>query len=277
MPLHRRIALFLVLAAASLASPAQQAGEVKGTAFVHGDASARGAVDGAQVSLPAAVTGGEVYVGRYRDAPTRALARVPVVVFLHGSSGLGLKAIGDWQRWLAERGFATFAPDSFALPDRITYTSPVDKATYERIHALRASEIVLASGAMRTAPWADPTRLVLAGTSEGATAVARYAGDLFAARIIYSWSCENNYFVDSAATAPSVGRPVLNIMSITDPYFSRANSSLGNPDAKGHCGEALAANKEAVIVLLEQAPHTLINLPAARRMTEAFLRGVLVP
>ena len=30
--------------------------------------------------------------------------RAPVVVFLHGSSGLGLKAIGEWQLWLADLG-----------------------------------------------------------------------------------------------------------------------------------------------------------------------------
>jgi hypothetical protein len=58
-------------------------------------------------------------------------ARVPVVVFLHGSSGLGLKAIGEWQQWLATLGVASIAPDSFALPDRLTYTSPVGKDVYE--------------------------------------------------------------------------------------------------------------------------------------------------
>ena len=26
-----------------------------------------------------------------------------MVLFLHGSSGLGLKAIAEWQQWLAER------------------------------------------------------------------------------------------------------------------------------------------------------------------------------
>ena len=31
--------------------------------------------------------------------------------------------------------------DSMVLPDRITYSSPVGKDVYEKIHALRGSEI----------------------------------------------------------------------------------------------------------------------------------------
>jgi dienelactone hydrolase len=275
-------AIVLLLALASIGANAQTpvvapAGQVKGTATVHDDASAAAAMAGAQVALPASATGGALFEGRYDMAPRQVQARVPVVVFLHGSSGLGLKAIGEWQRWLAGLGIASIAPDSFALRDRVTYTSPVDVEVYERIHALRASEIALALKALVTTPWADMSRLVLAGTSEGATAVARYAGGGFAGRVIYSWSCENNYFVKDAATAATEGRPVLNIISASDPFFSPANPWLGNAAAKGHCADALKANKEAVIVLLEQAPHTLINLPAARAITEAFLKGVLRP
>lgn len=124
--------------------------------------------------MPASATGGAVYAGRHRDAPREVKARVPVVVFLHGSSGLALKAIGEWQLWLASLGVASFAPDSFGLPDRVTYSSPVDKAFYEKLHALRLSEIGLAVQALQSAPWADTSRMVLAGASEGAVAVARY-------------------------------------------------------------------------------------------------------
>lgn len=253
------------------------AGEVKGNALQHTAASAEGVVQRAAVVLPASVTGGAVYAGTFRDAPKAVRARVPVVVFLHGSSGLGLKAIGEWQQWLASLGVASMAPDSFALPDRVTYTSPVDKDVYENIHALRASEIPLALQALRTAAWADTSRMVLAGTSEGATAVARHGGGEFAGRILYSWSCENNYFVQEHRTAVMPQQPVLNVMSSTDVYFSPSNPWLGNPAAKGYCGEALKDHKQASIVLIPGAPHTLINLPAARHATAGFLRDVLKP
>lgn len=102
--------------------------------------------------------------------------------------------------------------------DRLTYTSPVNKDVYEKIHALRASEIPLALNALGSAAWADTSRMVLAGTSEGGPAVARYNGNEFAGRILYSWSCENNYFVQEHLTALQA-QPVLNVMSATDMFF----------------------------------------------------------
>jgi hypothetical protein len=198
------IALLLAATQAWCQAPAPQ-GEIKGQAIVHTPESTRAAIANGALVLPAAATGGAVFTGAFKDAPREMRARVPVVVFLHGSSGLGLKAIGEWQQWLATMGIASFAPDSFALPARVTYTSPVGKDFYEKIHALRGSEITLAVQALKDAPWADPRRMVLAGTSEGATAVARYAGDAFAARMIFSWSCEDNYFVESHRTAVRTG------------------------------------------------------------------------
>ena len=254
------------------------AGRIQGHATVHDAASRAGLVANAQLALPAAATGSGVFVGAWRDRPAPPPGtRLPVVLFLHGSSGLGLKAIGEWQRWLAGLGVASVAPDSFALPDRLTYTSPIDRATYERIHALRSSEIAPMLDALRAVPWVDPARIVLAGTSEGSVAVARHPGDGFAGRLIYTWSCEDNYFVDGARTAPAPALPVLNIISSTDPYFSSSNGWLDRPHAQGHCGAALAAHPRATIVLIPGAPHTLLNLPAARDATAAFVRDVLRP
>ena len=259
------------------APAATPAGEVKGLAVAHTPESARAALQGAALVLPASATGGAVFVGPLRDAPREVKAKVPVVVFLHGSSGLGLKAIGEWQQWLATLGVASIAPDSFSLPDRLTYKSPVGKDVYEKIHALRLSEVNLAVQALQAAPWADTTRLVLAGTSEGATAVARYTGAEFAGRILYSWSCENNYFVQEHRTALPKDRPVLNVMSGTDVFFSPSNSWLGNPAAKGHCADALKDNTQASVVLIPGAPHTLFNLPPARHATAGFVRDLLKP
>ena len=252
-------------------------GEIKGQAWKHTEDSRRALIQRAQVALPATTTGGATYFGAWRDIPASAQVAVPVVLFLHGSSGLGLKAIEEWQRWLAGLGVASVAPDSFALPDRLTYKSPVDKDVYERIHALRASEIEATAAALRTAPWAAAGRWLLAGTSEGAVAVARDAGVGFAGRMIFSWSCEDNYFVVAHRTAVAPAIPVLNVMSGTDVFFSPSNAWLGNPAATGHCGAVLAAHRQAAVVLIPGAPHTLLNLPAARHATAGFVRDVLKP
>jgi hypothetical protein len=150
LPAFSIAALCLLLAACQHAPPAPAAaapavppGEVKGSAVVHSDASRAALIANANVALPAGVKGPGVWFGKWRDIPaTAAPARpVPALVFLHGSSGLGLKAIEEWQRFMAGLGVASVAPDSFALPDRVTYKSPVGKDVYERIHALRTSEI----------------------------------------------------------------------------------------------------------------------------------------
>jgi dienelactone hydrolase len=254
--------------------PPTPIGEVKGSAAQHTAASAVGVMQRAAVVLPASAAGGALFVGTFANMPKDIKGRVPVVVFMHGSSGLELKAIGEWQLWLATLGVASIAPDSFALPDRITYKSPIGKDVYEKIHALRASEVTLAVQAIKSLPWADASRLVLAGTSEGGPAVARYDGKEFAGRMLYSWSCENNYFVENHRTAP-LTQPVLNIMSSTDVFFSPSNTWLGNTAAKGYCADALKDNKQATIVLIPGAPHTLLNLPATRHSTAGFLKDLL--
>ena len=274
----KKLLITLTMACLSVAPAAAQTpkGELKPGAVAHTADSRTLVVSQASVGLPSSLTRAAVYVGPFSGIPDRlAPGKVPLVVFLHGSSGLGLKAIGEWQHWLATLGIATIAPDSFALKDRLTYTSPVDKDTYETIHALRASEIELVLDAVRTMPWVDTRRMVLAGTSEGAVPVARYRGDAFLGRIIFSWSCEDNYFVHSHATAIPDNQPTLNIISSTDPYFSRSNGWLGAaPTALGHCGDILRNNKKASIVLVPGAPHTVLMFDQAKGPVEGFLKGL---
>ena len=277
-PFIPAIAALLMVAGASVrAQPLVPAGEIKGSAWVHTRESLAATVQQADVCLPPAATGAATFCGKFSSIPPLSGRRVPVVVFLHGSSGLGLKAIGEWQQWLASLGYASIAPDSFALADRVTYKSPIDKESYERIHALRASEIAPALAALRGQAWADFGRLILAGTSEGAVPVARYSGSEFVARVLYAWSCEANYFVKEPQNAFEPSKPVLNVISASDPFFSRSNAWLGNPEAQGHCGAALKENARASVLLVPNAPHTLLNLPATQSATAGFLSLLAKP
>ena len=275
---HMSLVLMASTAIAVHAQPVTTpVGEVKGSGWEHTPATLAATVRQADLVIPAAATGGALFVGKFRDAPALKAAKVPVVLFLHGSSGLGLKAIGEWQQWLAREGVASAAPDSFALPDHVTYKSPISKAEYERMHALRASEIAPMLAALKALPWVDGARMVLAGTSEGSVPVARYRGTEFAARILFAWSCESNYFVVEPRNAFEPDKPVLNVISATDPFFSPSNFWLGNASAKGHCAEALKEVKRASVALIPGAPHTLLNLPAVRDITSGFLKSTLSP
>jgi dienelactone hydrolase len=252
-------------------------GEVSGTAWQHTASSLAATVAQADLVLPARATGTSVWSGKFGNAPATKGERVPVVLFMHGSSGLGLKAIGEWQQWLATLGIASLAPDSFALTGRVTYKSPISVSQYEQIHAMRESEIAPSLLALQSAVWADAGRIVLAGSSEGGVPVARFPGKAFAARMVFSWSCEANYFVAAPRNAFEPDKPVLNVISQTDPFFSRSNTWLGNDAAQGHCGDALKSNPRAAVVLIPGAPHTLLNLPAARHAVAGFMAALARP
>lgn len=267
--------LSAALLALLLHSAHAQEGSVQGQAHQHTEASIAAGLANAKIALPASITGGDVFYDDFAKRPNVS-GKVPVVIFLHGSSGLNPKlGFDEWQQWLAKEGIASFFFDGMQLENRITYQSPVDKAVYEKIHALRVSEIDIAVKALKDSGFADMDKLFLAGTSEGAVAVARYDGDAFVGKLIYSWSCENNYFVEDHRTSQKA-LPVLNIVSNADKYFSTANAYLGNAQASGHCLTALGEDRSDVqVVLIPNAPHTLINLPAARSATLGFIESVL--
>jgi hypothetical protein len=267
------ILLFLPTVFAQSLTPA---GEMKGTGFVHSAESLAASLSDADVVLPAKLTGNTLFVGKFSALPQMTGAPVPTLIFMHGSSGLALPAIGQWQKFIAELGYASIALNSFTLANRVTYKSPISQVDYERIHQLRASELTHALSALKNVAWIDKQKLMLAGTSEGAVAVARHSGTEFSARIIYAWSCEANYFVEAPRNGFEKDKPILNVISSVDPFFSSKNSFIGNASAVGHCGEALKNNPKAAITLIPDAPHTLLMLPAVRAVTQGFLQEVLV-
>ena len=202
---------------------------------------------------------------------TGTCTRLPVVIFMHGSRGLNNET-RDFQDWLASEGIASVAPNSFARPHKVTYQSPAPKDIYEKAHIQRAEELALALDAVAAAPWVDCTRIFTAGSSEGAVAVARHASDKLAGRILFSWSCEDNYFVDGHKTAVRDGEPVLNVISLADPYFSPGSPFSDGSAIIGHGGNAFSNNPAAQIVLVPGAPHTLYHLPKIRSLVAGFLK-----
>jgi hypothetical protein len=108
------IALCLSICASYAQTPK---GEIKAGPLLHTQESMQALMTEAQIALPSQLTSKDIYLGPMKSAPQLSNAKVPVVLFMHGSSGLGLKAIADWQQWLASLGVASIAPNSFALKD----------------------------------------------------------------------------------------------------------------------------------------------------------------
>lgn len=241
-------------------------GKMSGTADKHTADSLKASFENAWF---AAARG--AFEGKLSDAPEN-LPAAPILLFAHGSSGIGapLKAFA---RFVSSLGWSFLAPDSFVFPDRITYSSPVSRENYERVHAMRSQELDYAARHLDEAPGFSG-RYAVAGTSEGGVAAARFTapeGRRESGRILFSWPVEDNYHVVSHQTHIPDDVPVLNIMSAEDKYFSRANPWLANPDALGHAGRTLAHHPQTSILLIPGAPHTLFALPQTESAVRAFL------
>ena len=59
-------------------------GEVRGDAWAHTAESLAASVQQADVVLPASLTGGAVWAGKFKDIPPLRDGQAPVVIFLHG-------------------------------------------------------------------------------------------------------------------------------------------------------------------------------------------------
>ncbi len=203
-------------------------------------------------------------------------SKYPALLFAHGSSGIA-PAVREFGRFIASCGFAFVCPDSIQLADRITYSSPVSRSDYECIHAMRTTELLYAARKLAEAPWFNGTYTV-AGTSEGGVAAARFdSSDLAvkeAGKIIFSWSCEENYFVQTPGNVFADNVPVLQVMSLEDKFFSPANTYLDNDKAFGYARKELESKENAAVVLIPKAPHTLLNLQQTQAAVKGFLSGL---
>jgi hypothetical protein len=160
----RRLATCAAVAFAAATPVAAQS--ITGKVLEPSAENLRATWDNALVTLPAATPGGAPIQVKMKDLPPVAGKPRPLVVFMHGWSGIA-GFVKEYQAWLATRlGLASIAPDSLAIADRLTYQSPIDKPTYERVHSLRLAELRYAIDHATALPWVDPARIVAAGTRD---------------------------------------------------------------------------------------------------------------
>lgn len=146
--------------------------------------------------------------------------RHPVIVFLHGCDGLRTP-----HAFLLPDAIVV-APDSFAAGARCTFA-------WRWSGALREARLAHIAGALerlRSAAWADPSRLLLAGYSHGAQIAAIYPGHEFKARIIIAWTChspftpELNGIRGSGLPSPSSAPPTKSTTNGASPETARMPS-----------------------------------------------------
>ncbi len=181
-----------------------------------------------------------------------ASAPVPAVVFLHGCLGWNGRQARVMEL-IKKNGYVVFSPNSFARPGR---EPECGQGFHDKVR-MRLEEARYAVAQIRKLSWIDPSRLVLAGFSEGGLAAAQYSGNDFRSVLVLGWGCGRG-----SINAPS-HVPVLNI--------------VGRHDAETRHGAVLCSvtgrpGSEAVHV---DAGHDVAGDPAASHRIKAFLSRVL--
>ena len=208
----------------------------------------------AWVYLPAAAAGEAPLVTKAGALGSAAEARItqfqerrprpPVVLYLHGCTGLGNTAFFEA---LAQAGYVVIAPDSMARAFRPLQCDPERRTGGYNlfVYEFRLAEIGYALERMRELDWIDHARQFLSGTSEGGVAVALYRGGEFRARVIAQWTCRGDPIVQGIA-APST-TPVLAIVHADDPWYGPERTI----DQQGHCGDFMRGRLGSRSIVLE--------------------------
>jgi len=217
------------------------------------------------IGIPKGVLGiAKPFYGTYSEALIKIpnlknyTKKLPTVVYMQGSNSFNSGKI--LRKWITgDAGYIFFAPNTYTSKDRPTYSSPVPKRLYEKIHAYRQAEIDLFLKRVNELPFIDKDKMFLMGYSEGALASARYAGDEFIGRIILGWSCEPSYYTDYPKVGAKRDDPFLNIIGRDDQYFGKQNPWNNAYRNEGHCGDALFKFTNAKVVLLPNIGHNLLK------------------
>ena len=234
--------------------------------------------DKAFVGIPKGVLGiHEPFYGTLEEALKKMpnlksfAKKLPTVVYMQGSSSFNKGAV--YREWITgEGGFIFFAPNTHTVKNRPTYSSPVPKTYYEKVHAFRQAEIDQFIKRVHELPFIDTNKMFLMGHSEGALAAARYAGKEFVGRIVLSWSCEPGYYTDYPKVGAKPTDPFLNIIGRDDPYFGRQNPWNNAYHNDGHCGDALFNFTLAKVVLYPNTGHDIANNPYTKRELLSFIK-----
>jgi dienelactone hydrolase len=173
-------------------------------------------------------------------------AKAPAVLMLHGCTGLA-RGPAPTLLLLMKRGYAVFAPDSFARPGRTCNMNTLYKRTEELAYALDK---------IQQLPWVDSDRIVLMGVSQGGATVAQWDKPGFQAHVILADNCGGRQ-----PPAPS-GTPVLAVVGENDDYFAGSSCDITR---------TIKGSKSIVIA---GANHDVVDLPESQAAIGKFLTTI---
>ncbi len=225
--------------------------------------------DHAVIALPPTHQGGAVRLGQLEEIadPDAISGRRPVVIYLHGCTGIGNYG---FFKVLAGAGYVVVAPDSMARRFRPLQCDPRTNTGGHNlfIYDFRRAEIAYALQRLRRYSWIDWSNVFLIGTSEGGVAAALYRGDEFRARVIAQWTCIGGALVRGIAAPPET--PILAIVRNNDPWYDPARTA----GQRGDCGAFMASRPGSrSIVLSGRQEHDVFGDPEIVREILRFLQA----
>ena len=191
--------------------------------------------------------------------------KLPVVLYLHGCTGIGNY---DLFETLAGAGYVVIAPDSMARRFRPLQCEPESRTGGYNlfVYDFRQAEIGYALDRLGGLEAIDGRNLFLVGTSEGGVATALYHGDEFRARVIAQWTCTGVARVRGIAAPPET--PILAIVRADDPWYDSPRA----PDQAGDCGAFMKDRPGSRSIVLKGGEgHDVFADPDSVRAILAFL------
>jgi len=190
---------------------------------------------------------------------------LPVVIYLHGCTGITSHNDIPWARIIKDLGYVVVQPDSLARRDRGDSCSGASRQHFNPgVHRLRIQEAEYALKKLQSTKWADPNNIFLMGHSEGAIAAARAQITGFRGVIISSWLCTDTYPSFNGLFTPR-NTPVLTMGWDHDPWYYGTRWN-------GSCADKFDGRTNAENITFSGVEHSTAQMPAARDAVEKFLR-----
>jgi dienelactone hydrolase len=193
--------------------------------------------------------------------------KFPVVIYMHGCTGIYAPHDVAWAKVIAEQGFLVILPDSMARPNRRSNCDPRMKGgtnIFPQAYLYRQQEISYALSQVQKSNWAEQDNIFLMGHSEGGIATAQSVHDGFRARVISGWTCTLSTNPKFGGINSAKDLPVLVVASIDDDWRKgKANEGRCIDSAPGH---------NVTQIDLQGKEHSTYGNAAARDAVTKFLK-----
>ena len=198
--------------------------------------------------------------------------KFPVVIYMHGCTGIYAhnSASGAWLA--GELGLAVIQPLSFARNYRPSNCDPATKSggMFRRALSFRIAEANFAIREARTLPWIDGENVFLMGHSEGGITASKFRGENVNARIVEGATCHYGWPDWSGLAAPE-SEPVLALLGANDPW------QKGKRWSGKHCGSLMSGSNGSRSMVITTGPyanrHAVLMDPAASEAVSTFIKG----